>query len=94
MRTTADEKVRTSVDGARAQLWRPSGLTIAVILLGAIVLIVLAFFAGYLPRQKRITQITTEAREQGQAPPRVEVVQVVRATLRKYERALPQNTSC
>ncbi len=81
MRTTADEKVRTSVDGARAQLWRPSGLTIAVILLGAIVLIVLAFFAGYLPREKRIAQITAEAHEQAQAQPRVEVVEVRRAAL-------------
>jgi RND family efflux transporter MFP subunit len=86
MRTTADEKVRKSADdysrgGTPAKLWRPSGLTIVVILLAAIVLIVLAFFAGYLPRQKRIAQVTAEAREQGQAPPRVEVVQVSRATL-------------
>ncbi len=87
MRTTADEKVRKSADdysrgGAPAKLWRPSGLTIAVILLGAIVLIVLAFFAGYLPREKRIAQITAEAHEQAQALPRVEVVEVRRAALR------------
>src|SRR5205814_793868 len=84
MRTTPDEKLRRSADhsshgGTPVNLWRPSGLTIGVILLGAIVLIVVAFFAGYLPHEKRMAQITAEAHEQEQALPRVEVVEVRRA---------------
>jgi RND family efflux transporter MFP subunit len=65
---------------ASAKLWRPTGVTIAAILVGAVVLIVIAFLAGYLPRQKRITQIISEAQEQAQALPRVEVVEVGRSS--------------
>jgi RND family efflux transporter MFP subunit len=68
--------------GLPARIWRPSGLTIGVILLASLAVIVLAFFAGYLPRQKRLTQITTEAREQEQALPRVEVIEVGRSALK------------
>jgi RND family efflux transporter MFP subunit len=63
------------------KLWRPSGTTIGAILIGASVIFVIAFLAGYLPRQKRLTQIVSEAHEQGQALPRVEVVEVGRSAL-------------
>lgn len=64
--------------GAPAGVWRPSGLTITVIVLGIAVLFVLAFFAGFLPRQKRIGAIVTEAKEREQALPRVEVIEIGR----------------
>lgn len=70
---------RESHGGVPTQVWRPSGLTIAAILLGLTVLIVIGFFAGYLPRQKRITQITEEASAQERSLPRVEVIQVERS---------------
>jgi len=68
--------------GVPANLWRPSGLTITVIVLGAAAIMTVAFFAGYIPRQKRIAEITSEAREQEQALPRVEVAVVGRASLK------------
>lgn len=68
-----------SLEGrAPANVWRPSGLTITVIVLGVAVLFVLAFFAGFLPRQKRLGEIVTEAKEREQALPRVEVIEVGR----------------
>jgi RND family efflux transporter MFP subunit len=64
-----------------AKLWRPSGTTIGAILVGIAVVLLIAFLAGYLPRQKRMAQITGEAHEQGQALPRVEVIEVGRGEL-------------
>src|SRR5229473_1954998 len=58
------------------KLWHPSGITLWSIFLGMIVLIVFAFFAGYIPLQKRMAVIRTEAQEQGQALPRAEFIQV------------------
>ena len=39
--------------GPTGRPWHPSGITIACIFLGAAILIVVAFFAGYTPLQKR-----------------------------------------
>ncbi len=47
--------------------------------LGLLVLIAVAFFAGYIPRLRRETQIQTEARDQIDALPRVNVVAVTRS---------------
>src|SRR5258706_2018211 len=49
------------------KLWHPSAITIWSLLLGALVLLVVAFFAGYIPLQKRNTLIRSEAQEQDQA---------------------------
>jgi len=68
--------------GPPVKLWRPSGITITVILLGAAVVIAAAFVAGYVPRQQRIEAITSEERDQEHALPRVEVVLVGRAGLK------------
>src|SRR5437879_8074855 len=65
---------------ASGRPWHPSGITIACIFLGAAILIVVAFFAGYTPLQKRQTLIRSEASEQGQALPRVEVIEVGRSS--------------
>jgi RND family efflux transporter MFP subunit len=73
-----------------ATLWHPSRLTIASIVFTVAVLIVVAFFAGYIPLQKRRAVILGEAREQEQALPRVEVVEVGRSS-HKSELELPGN---
>ncbi len=66
--------------GPPTKLWRPSALTIACIVLAATVLLVFAFLAGYVPLQKRQNLIRAESREQEQSLPRVDVIQVRRAT--------------
>ena len=65
---------------ALSKPWHPSAVTIWSLILGAAVLIVVAFFAGYIPLQKRETLINTQAQEQEQALPRVEVMEVGRAS--------------
>jgi RND family efflux transporter MFP subunit len=62
-------------------LWKPSAITIWSIVLGATVLVVVAFLAGYIPLQKRTALLVSEAREQEQALPRVEVMEVGRSTI-------------
>jgi RND family efflux transporter MFP subunit len=74
--------------GPSVRPWHPSGITIACIFLGAAVLIVVAFFAGYTPLQKRQTLIRGEASEQGLALPRVEVIEIGRSS-RTSELELP-----
>lgn len=73
-----------------AQVWHPSGTTLLAIFLAVTVLVIVAFFAGYLPLQKRRSLISMEAQEQLQALPRVEVLQVGRSTA-KSELELPGN---
>jgi RND family efflux transporter MFP subunit len=62
--------------GPQATLWKPSGLTIWAIFLVVTVLIVVAFFAGYIPLQKRRALIEGETHQQEMALPRVEVIEV------------------
>src|SRR6185503_12159465 len=65
-----------SAHSALAKPWHPSAVTIWSLFLGAIVLIVVAFFAGYIPLQKRNAVIGVRAQEQDDALPRVEVIEV------------------
>ena len=60
--------------------WHPSATTIWAIFLSAIVLVVVAFFAGYLPLRRQRDIIAAEAREQDRALPRVEVIEVARSS--------------
>jgi RND family efflux transporter MFP subunit len=90
---TTEEQLRKQVEDLKRQLreqrrlespraakhWRPSGLTITAIFLAVAVLIVIAFFAGYIPLQKRESLIQAEAVEQEHALLRVEVIQVGRS---------------
>ena len=71
-------------------LWQPSRVTIVSIVLLGTVLLVVAFFAGYIPLQKRRALIISEAHEQEDALPRVEVVEVGRSS-QKSEIELPGN---
>jgi RND family efflux transporter MFP subunit len=61
------------------KIWHPSSVTLWSIALGVALLIVAAFFAGYIPLQKRETVIRTQAREQEEALPRVDVMEVGRS---------------
>jgi len=77
---------------SHSKIWHPSGITLWSIFLGIIALIVFAFFAGYIPLQKRMAVIRSEAQEQEQeqAIPRVEVIPVERAS-NNSELQLPGN---
>ncbi len=87
------EQLKGSANGSThavqpAKLWHPSSLTMWSISLGVIVLIVVAFLAGYIPLQKRNDLIGSEAIQQEQALPQVEVIQVGRSS-RNSELQLP-----
>ena len=89
------EDLKRQLHGQRSphspsKLWHPSALTIWALLLLLTVAIVGAFFAGYIPLKKRNALIVSEAREQQQALPRVEVIQVGRSSS-KSELLLPGN---
>jgi len=75
---------------AAAKPWNPSSVTIWALFLGAIVLIVVAFFTGYIPLQKRNAVIGAQAQEVEQALPRVEVMEVGAAS-KVSELQLPGN---
>src|ERR1700747_335850 len=76
--------------GLTSKPWHPSPITLWSICLTVIVLIVIGFFAGYIPLQKRQTLIRSEALEQQQALPRMEVIEVG-ASASKSELELPGN---
>jgi RND family efflux transporter MFP subunit len=65
-------------DGDR--MWRPSGVTITALCLMILVVVVVAFFAGYIPLQKRNALIVAEAQEAERSLPRVEVTPVRRSS--------------
>ena len=62
-----------------AKRWKPSAVTISALLLGALVLLVGAFFAGYIPLQKRESLVRAESRERETELPHMEVMTVGRA---------------
>jgi RND family efflux transporter MFP subunit len=66
--------------GPRTSGWRPSSATIWGLGLLVTVLIVVAFFAGYMPLRARDALVRNEAAEQASALPRVEVMRVGRAS--------------
>jgi len=76
--------------GGAAKLWQPSRLTILAIALTVLVLLLVAFLAGYIPLQKQRLVILREAHDQEQSLPRVEVVKVTRSPA-KSELELPGN---
>src|SRR5215217_5805749 len=59
--------------------WSPSKTTIFALTLFTLTLIVVAFFAGYLPMRNRRSVVIAETHRDEQALPRVQVVKVVRA---------------
>ncbi len=89
-----EERLRREVEDLRRQLrqrddagdaghvekpWNPSAVTMWSLFLGVAVLIAIAFFAGYLPMQKRTLLLNNEARQQEESLPRAEVITVGRS---------------
>ena len=68
--------------GTSGRLWHPSGLTIVLISIAATAVIAGAFLAGYIPLTKRNVLLRSEAQQQEQALPRVEVIRVGRSQAR------------
>jgi RND family efflux transporter MFP subunit len=62
------------------KFWRPSRLTIWALCLFTLVILAIAFFAGYLPLHRRTLLIASEAQERQQVLPRVAVVKVSRSS--------------
>ncbi len=90
--TSTEEQLRREVEDLRRQLrqrdqhgnpssrpWHPSAVAIWAIFLGVVVLLAIAFFAGYVPLQKRKATLAGEAKEFDQSAPRAAVVEVTRS---------------
>ncbi len=75
---------------AAGKVWHPSSITIWSITLGAALLIAAAFLGGYIPLKKRESVILNQAREQEEALPRVDVMEVGRSST-KSDLELPGN---
>ncbi len=65
--------------GVPTGMWRPSRLTLVLLLLAVVASIALAFVTGFVPLRKRDATLLAEASDQAQALPRVEVITVKRA---------------
>jgi len=68
--------------------WRPSRTTITALILGALVLLIVAFLAGYLPLQQREATLRAEAEAQERGLPRLVVMRVERGPA-EHEITLP-----
>jgi len=66
-------------DGTRGAYWQPSRTTMSALLLALVVLLILAFVAGYLPVRQRDAALRAEMAAQQQGLPRVVVIRVRRA---------------
>jgi RND family efflux transporter MFP subunit len=92
---STEEQLRREIEELKRQLmeqrglihsshkvWRPSAITMWSIFLAVIAGIVFAFFAGYIPLQRRMAIVRSEAleQEQEQTVPRVEVTSVQRSS--------------
>jgi RND family efflux transporter MFP subunit len=100
---STEEQLRREVEELRRQLrqrdghgspsgspWRPSGVTIWSIFLGAALLLAIAFFAGYMPLRKRTAVLAGEAKDLERSLPRAEVIEVTRSSSNS-ELELPGN---
>ncbi len=100
---STEEQLRREVEELRRQLrqrdghggpsggpWRPSGVTIWAIFLGVTLLLAIAFFAGYMPLQRRTAVLAGEAKDLEQSLPRAEVIEVTRSSSNS-ELELPGN---
>ena len=76
------------LSGPPVNRWKPSGITITALLLFLIVALAGAFFAGYIPLQKRETLVREEADVRAKDLPHAEVLKVGRSPA-KSELKLP-----
>jgi RND family efflux transporter MFP subunit len=91
--TTSEDRLRSEIEDLKRQLEqqkklarpgahqnrRPSTVTLVLIALTLAVLIVVGFFVGYLPRQKREAVLAAESKETGNTLPLVNVTKVTRS---------------
>ncbi|MBV9505651.1 MAG: efflux RND transporter periplasmic adaptor subunit [Acidobacteriia bacterium] len=75
---------------AQRNFWRPSAITIWAIAVSVLVVFAIAFLAGYIPLERRRAVVLSEARQEQEALPRVEVIKVARST-RQSGLQLPGN---
>src|ERR1700758_2135964 len=73
-----------------ANLWHPSRLTAVALVLAGLILLLVAFIAGYIPLHDREATIANEAHERERALPRVGVI-VVTSSSRDSGLQLPGN---
>jgi multidrug efflux pump subunit AcrA (membrane-fusion protein) len=66
--------------GLPEKRWKPSGVTVSALLMVLVVVLVGAFFAGYIPMQRREALVRAESKEQEKALPKMDVIQLIRAT--------------
>src|ERR1022692_1088259 len=67
---------------AEKDRWKPSPVTISALLILLAVLLVGAFFAGYIPLQRRDTLVRAETQERQQELPHMETIRVARSSIR------------
>jgi len=89
---SAEQRLQREVDDLKRQLrhqgqapqygkpWRPSGITVVAIVLLLAVVLAGAFFAGYIPLQRRDTLVRAESEQRTKDVPRMEVIRVGRST--------------
>src|SRR4051812_31472953 len=74
------QEQREKAHGGAGNVWHPSPIAIGGIVVGLMILAVVAFFAGYIPLRDRDRLVRSEASEEARAVPRVDVIQVGRAS--------------
>src|SRR5262249_13487500 len=84
------DSLKRQLQEHRAQAQRPSGRSLALIGLLALVLVTCGFFLGYVPRQRREKVLAAESREQGEALPVVNV-ELVKRSAAEGNLVLPGN---
>jgi RND family efflux transporter MFP subunit len=89
---SAEQRLQREVEDLKRQLrhqgqapqygkpWRPSGITVVAIVLLLAVVLAGAFFAGYIPLQRRDTLVRAESEQRTKDVPRMEVIRVGRST--------------
>ena len=95
---TTEDQLRDEIESLQRQLAehkpvharRTSSAALIVIALVTIILIVVGFFVGYLPRQRREQVLAAETRDTGLALPIVNITNVTRSST-KGQLVLPGN---
>ncbi len=99
---STEERLRAEIEDLKRQLGeqhhqpqhaappQPSRMTLGALSLVGLIAVIAAFFAGYVPHEKRERMLTAEAKADAEARPSVTVASVRRAT-GKVELSLPGN---
>ena len=79
-RELRDRQSGLAADAVPTNQWKPSRLTVTALFLGFVVLLIGAFLGGYIPLQRREALVRAAAEEHDKGLPRMEVMQVGRAS--------------